>query len=53
MCPKLIVISCVGGKDSAQVGFVEDEDVIEAYPADRATQPLRMTVCQGNLGAIG
>jgi len=24
----------LGRKDSAQVGFAEDEDVIEAFPAD-------------------
>jgi len=37
----------VGRKDSAQVGFAEDEDVIEAFPADRADQPLRIPILPG------
>jgi hypothetical protein len=32
----------VGRKDSAQVRFAEDDDVIKAFPADRTDQSLRM-----------
>src|SRR5216684_6145625 len=42
-----VVIAGVGRKDSAQVGFAEDDDVIEAFPADRADEPLRMPVPPG------
>ena len=42
MRPKVIVIGGVGSKDSAHMSFAEDDDVIEAFPADRADQPLRM-----------
>jgi hypothetical protein len=36
MCSELVVIACVGRKDPAQMGLAEDDDVIEAFPADRA-----------------
>jgi hypothetical protein len=36
MCTELVVIASVGSKDSTQVGVAEDEDVIVAFPADRA-----------------
>ncbi len=42
MRPEFVVISCVGC--AAQMGFVEDEDVIEAFPTDRADQSFRMPV---------
>jgi hypothetical protein len=44
MRSELIVITGVGRKDPAQMGLAEDDDVIEAFPADRADQPLRMPV---------
>src|SRR5580704_1412773 len=44
MCSQVVVIDAVGRKDSAQVGLAEDDDVIEAFPADRADQSLRMPV---------
>ena len=47
MRPELVVIVGVGGKDPAQVTFAEDDDVIEAFPADRANQPLRKPVLPG------
>jgi hypothetical protein len=53
MCSQFVVIGGVGGKDSPHVGLAEDDDVIEAFPADRADQSLRMPVLQGDLGAIG
>ena len=39
-----VVIAGVGRKDPAQMGLAEDDDVIEAFAADRADQSLRMTV---------
>jgi hypothetical protein len=47
MCPKLVVIAGVGRKNPAQMSVAEDDDVIEAFPADRADQPLRMPVLPG------
>jgi len=44
MCSAFVVIAGVGRKDPAQMGFTEDDDVIEAFTADRADQSLRMTV---------
>src|SRR4051794_2239978 len=38
-----VVIAGVGRKDSTQMGVAEDDDVIEAFAADRADQSLRMT----------
>ena len=42
-----VVITDVGTKNSTQVGVAEDDDVIEAFPADRANQPLRMPILPG------
>ena len=42
-----VVIAGVGRKDLAQMGFTEDDDVIEAFAADRADQSLRMPVLPG------
>jgi hypothetical protein len=42
-----VVMAGVGRKDSAQMGFAEDDDVIEAFPADRADQSLRMPILPG------
>jgi len=42
-----VVVACVGRKDPAQMGLAEDDDVIEAFPADRADQSLRMPVLPG------
>ena len=47
MRSEFVVIACVGGKDSPQVGPAEDDDVIEAFSADRADQSLRMPVLPG------
>jgi len=33
MRPNVIVMSGVGSEDSAQMGFAEDDDVVEAFPA--------------------
>jgi hypothetical protein len=34
-------------KDPTQTGLAEDDDVIEAFPTDRADQPLRMPILPG------
>jgi hypothetical protein len=39
-----VVVAGVGRKDPAQMSLAEDDDVIEAFPADRADQSLRMPV---------
>jgi hypothetical protein len=36
MCSQFIVVVGVAGKDPAQMSLAEDDDVIEAFPADRA-----------------
>jgi len=47
MRSKFVVVAGVGRKDPAQMGVAEDDDVIEAFPADRADQSLRMPVLPG------
>ena len=47
MRSEFVVIAGVGCKDPAQVGLAEDDDVIEAFPANRADQSLRMPVLPG------
>ena len=44
MRSKRVVIARVARKDSAQVGFAKNDDVIQAFPADRADQSLCMPV---------
>ena len=39
-----IVVAGVAGKDPAQMSLAKDDDVIEAFPADRADQSLRIPV---------
>jgi hypothetical protein len=45
--PEVIVIVGIRRKDPAQMGFTKDDDVIEAFPADRADQSLRMPILPG------
>ena len=47
MRPEFFVISCVGRKYPTQMGVAEDDDVIEAFPADRANEPLRVPILPG------
>ncbi len=47
MRPDFIVIAGVGRKDPAKMGLAEDDDVIEAFTADRANQSLRMPILPG------
>ena len=47
MRSQFVVIVGIGRKDTAQMGFAEDDDVIEAFLADRADQSLRMPILPG------
>ena len=47
MCPDVVVVGGIASEDPAQVGFAEDDDVIEAFPTDRTDQPLRVPVLPG------
>ncbi len=42
--PDVIIIGGIRREDPQQMGLAEDDDVIEAFPADRADQPLRMPI---------
>ena len=44
MRPEFVVIGVVGRKYPAHMDLAKDDDVIEAFAADRAYQPLRMPV---------
>ena len=47
MRSEFVVIAGVGRKYATQMGLAEDDDVIEAFPPDRADQSLRMSVLPG------
>jgi hypothetical protein len=47
MCSAFVVVTGVGRKDPAQMCLAEYDDVIEALPADRADQSLRMPILPG------
>src|SRR5260370_40389460 len=47
MRSEFVVVAGVARKEPTQMGFAEDDDVIEAFPADRADQSLRMPVLPG------
>ena len=40
MCSAFVVIAGVGGENPAQMGLAEDDDLIEAFAANRADQSL-------------
>jgi len=44
MRSETVVTAGVGREGPAQLGLAEDDDVIEAFPADRADQSLHMPV---------
>ena len=44
MSPEFVVIVGIDGQNPAQVGFAQDHDMIQALAADRADQPLRVSV---------
>ena len=45
--PDFVVISGICSKDPAQMALAENDDVIEAFTADRADQSLRVPVLPG------
>ena len=47
MWSEFVVVAAVGRKDSAQMGLAEENDVVEAFPADRADQSLCVPVLPG------
>jgi len=47
MRSEFVVIAGVGDKNPAQMRLAEDDDMVEASPADRTDQSLRMPVLPG------
>ena len=47
MRSEFVVVAGVGRKDPTQMGLAEHDGVIEAFPADRADQSLRIPVLPG------
>ena len=47
MSPRLIIIGGICAEDSAQVRFTEHDHVVQALPADRANEPLNVSVLPG------
>jgi hypothetical protein len=47
MRSEFIVVAGVAREDATQLGFAEDNNVIEAFPADRADQSLRIPILPG------
>jgi hypothetical protein len=47
MCSELVVIVDIGRKDAAQMSLAQDDDLIQAFPSDRADQSLRMPILPG------
>ena len=37
----------------AQVSLAEHDDMIKAFPSDRADQPFSMSILHGDRGAVG
>jgi hypothetical protein len=51
MSPRLIIVGSIRAKDTAQVRFPEYDHVVLTVPADRANEPLNVTVLPGGSGA--
>ena len=47
MRPNIVVVGSIGLEDLTQMGLAKDDDVIQAFSADRANQPLRMPILPG------
>ena len=47
MGSRLIIVGSIGAYDSAQVRFTEHDHVVQAFPADRANEPLNVSVLPG------
>src|ERR1019366_2657440 len=45
--PRLIIVGGICAYDSAQVRFTEYDHVVQALPADRANEPLNVSVLPG------
>jgi len=43
-CVRAVVVSGISGQDAAKVRLADDHDMVEAFPPDRADQPLDMAV---------
>jgi hypothetical protein len=53
MGPRLIIVGSVRTYDSAQVRLTEYDHVVQAFSADRANEPLNVSVLPGDRNAIG
>src|ERR1019366_9218290 len=51
MRPRLIIVGGICAQDPAQVRLTEYDHVVQALPADRANEPLNVSVLPGPLGA--
>ena len=49
----MVVIVEVPGKDSTQVGFVEDDEVVQAFAANGTDESFAVRVLPGRLGGSG
>jgi arginase family enzyme len=47
MDPRLIIVGGIRAYDSAQMRFTEYDHVVQALPADRADEPLNVSVLPG------
>ena len=47
MRSQVVVIDGIGRKDPAQVDLAENDDVVQAFTADRADQSFRMPILPG------
>jgi hypothetical protein len=47
-----MMILKIARQDAAQVAFVEDDDVVQTFAADRADEALDIGFCQGDRGAV-
>ena len=43
----VVVLDKSGSMGTEQMGFAKDDDVIQAFSADRANQPLHMAILPG------
>jgi len=44
MCSSTVVVIDVGGEDAAEMALIEDDDVVQALPSDRADGSLDVGV---------
>src|SRR6516164_4722308 len=48
--PRGVVVAAVAAEEPAEMGLVQDEEMIQALPADRADEPFREGIRPGALG---